>query len=303
MSPFETILNDYSSGWRAWQSPLRTMERHAHGQNIYRVSANILRVHEAPAFPGGFIASLSIPWGFSKGDDDMGGYHLVWPRDLCETGGALLACGAYSEVRRILVIFGRPRRETDRGGRTIGWTARPIGAACSSMNARSPCCSWIWPDARARSGPRTSHNSGRWSSARRVRPAHRAQNQARPLGGERRLYALHACCRHCVAARRGGDRRSCLPRRGASGFAARLADAWNEQIEELGSMSRIFRSRASGRPRLLHTGCSRDCLPWVARTFMDWSRCATTRWKRSDPRGPTHQHRRDRACPVRVEGA
>src|ERR1700723_4223463 len=97
MTPFETIVNDYSSGWRAWESPLRTMERHAHGHNIYRVSANILRVHEAPTFPGGFIASLSIPWGFSKGDADMGGYHLVWPRDLYRVRGALLVGGANSE--------------------------------------------------------------------------------------------------------------------------------------------------------------------------------------------------------------
>ena len=120
MTPFETILNDYSSGWRAWQSCLRTMERHAHGQNIYRVSANILRVHEAPTFPGGFIASLSIPWGFSKGDDDMGGYHLVWPRDLCETGGALLACGAHSEVRQILRYL-RATQEGDGSWRQNYW--------------------------------------------------------------------------------------------------------------------------------------------------------------------------------------
>jgi glucoamylase len=120
MSPFETILNDYSSGWRAWQSPLRMMERHAHGQNIYRVSANILRVHEAPTFPGGFIASLSSPWGFSKGDDDMGGYHLVWPRDLCETGSALLACGAHAEVRRILRYL-RATQEGDGSWRQNYW--------------------------------------------------------------------------------------------------------------------------------------------------------------------------------------
>ncbi len=67
MSPFEALLNDYAAGWRAWQSGLRTMERRAHGQNIYRVSANILRVHETPTFPGGVIASLSIPWGFQQG--------------------------------------------------------------------------------------------------------------------------------------------------------------------------------------------------------------------------------------------
>ena len=120
MSPFETILNDYSAGWRAWQSGLRTMERRAHGQNMYRVSANILRAHETPTFPGGVIASLSIPWGFSKGDDDMGGYHLVWPRDLCEIAGGLLACGAHSEVRQILRYL-RATQEGDGSWRQNYW--------------------------------------------------------------------------------------------------------------------------------------------------------------------------------------
>ena len=48
------------------------------------------------------IASLSIPWGFSKGDDDLGGYHLVWPRDLVESAGGLLAVGAHADARRVL---------------------------------------------------------------------------------------------------------------------------------------------------------------------------------------------------------
>jgi hypothetical protein len=50
----------------------------------------------------GAIASLSIPWGFSKGDEDLGGYHLVWPRDLVETAGGLLAAGARADARRVL---------------------------------------------------------------------------------------------------------------------------------------------------------------------------------------------------------
>ena len=62
----------------------------------------VLRCHESPTFPGGLIASLSIPWGSSKGDDDLGGYHLVWPRDLAQTAGAFLACGAHSEVLRVV---------------------------------------------------------------------------------------------------------------------------------------------------------------------------------------------------------
>lgn len=51
---------------------------------------------------GGLIASLSIPWGFSKGDHDLGGYHLVWSRDMVETAGGMLAVGAHEDARRVL---------------------------------------------------------------------------------------------------------------------------------------------------------------------------------------------------------
>ena len=73
-----------------------------HGHNTYRVSTAVLRTHEAPSFRGGYIASLSIPWGATKGEDDLGGYHLVWPRDLVETAGGLLAAGAHAEAVRVL---------------------------------------------------------------------------------------------------------------------------------------------------------------------------------------------------------
>ena len=62
----------------------------------------MVRVHEAKNFAGGLIASLSIPWGSSNGDDDLGGYHLCWPRDLVETAGGLLAAGGRETVARIL---------------------------------------------------------------------------------------------------------------------------------------------------------------------------------------------------------
>ncbi len=52
--------------------------------------------------PAALIASLSIPWGFSKGDKDLGGYHLVWSRDMVETAGGLLAAGAHEDARRVL---------------------------------------------------------------------------------------------------------------------------------------------------------------------------------------------------------
>jgi glucoamylase len=101
----------YRRDWENWQATLRPLEgatlRSLEGaasgrRDLYRVSTAVLRTHESDTFPGGIIASLSIPWGFSKGDGDLGGYHLVWPRDLVECAGALLAAGARNDVGRVL---------------------------------------------------------------------------------------------------------------------------------------------------------------------------------------------------------
>jgi glucoamylase len=101
-TPVHTQLEEYASGWRNWQAGLNSLDRTVDGHDVYRVSTAVLRCHESPTFPGGLIASLSIPWGGSKGDDDLGGYHLVWPRDLAQTAGAFLACGANQEVLRVV---------------------------------------------------------------------------------------------------------------------------------------------------------------------------------------------------------
>jgi glucoamylase len=74
------------------------------------ISLAVLRTHESKTAPGGIIASLSIPWGFSKGDDDLGGYHLVWSRDMVESAGGLLAAGAHDDVRRVLSYLQRTQQ-------------------------------------------------------------------------------------------------------------------------------------------------------------------------------------------------
>jgi len=99
---FKTAQETYLEEWQGWQKNLAPPSSVLKSPNLYRTSAAVLRTHEAKRFPGGMIASLSIPWGFNKGDEDMGGYHLVWPRDLVETAGGLLAIGAYDEVRRVI---------------------------------------------------------------------------------------------------------------------------------------------------------------------------------------------------------
>lgn len=99
------ILNEvyYPRIDQAWQQTLRPLTPTTPGaRDLYRVSTAVLRTHESSRIPGGLIASFSIPWGFSKGDGDLGGYHLVWPRDLVESAGGLLAAGACEAGHRIL---------------------------------------------------------------------------------------------------------------------------------------------------------------------------------------------------------
>ena len=101
---FQGAQREYLRHWSDWQKTLLPLDqtRTRDGLNMYRVSTAVVRAHEALDFPGGIIASLSIPWGFNKGDDDLGGYHLAWPRDLVEAAGGLLAAGACEESRRVL---------------------------------------------------------------------------------------------------------------------------------------------------------------------------------------------------------
>ncbi len=96
--------------WQDWQKCILSFKG-GRPSPLYRTSSAVLRVHEAKAFPGGMIASLSIPWGSSKGDGDLGGYHLVWPRDLVETATGFLALGAMEEARRVLRYLATTQEE------------------------------------------------------------------------------------------------------------------------------------------------------------------------------------------------
>jgi glucoamylase len=101
---FARACDDYVARWRGVLAevvpltPVPPPEAH----DCYRTSVAVMLSHEPLDFAGGIIASLSIPWGFSKGDNDLGGYHLVWPRDLVETAGGLAAAGMRLPARVVL---------------------------------------------------------------------------------------------------------------------------------------------------------------------------------------------------------
>jgi glucoamylase len=115
---YEVTQQRYIDEWYTWQKSLLDLKPAVQAKaansapDLYQMSAAVMRIHESKRFPGGLTASLSIPWGFAKGDDDMGGYHLVWPRDLAEMASGLLAAGAHEDARRVL-SFLRVTQEAD----------------------------------------------------------------------------------------------------------------------------------------------------------------------------------------------
>ena len=149
---FATARAAYIQEWQRWQAPLAHLdldEDKEDGQGSeYRISAAVLRIHQAKEFPGGTIASLSIPWGFAKGDQDLGGYHLVWTRDLVEAVGGLMAAQATEDTAASCATCRSPRKPTATGRRTCGSTARPTGPACRWTRPPSRSCSTRWPGAK-----------------------------------------------------------------------------------------------------------------------------------------------------------
>lgn len=102
---FNIARKFYIKEWKKWKKTIMPLEGASitpSNKYCYEISAAVLKIHEAKRFPGGLIASLAIPWGFAKGDDDLGGYHLVWPRDLVEAAGGLLAVGAHDDALRVI---------------------------------------------------------------------------------------------------------------------------------------------------------------------------------------------------------
>ncbi len=105
-TPFEKQLARFTEQWHRVCCSILDLDRHSgDGGHLYRLSHNVLLAHEDKTFAGAFVASASIPWGEAKSDEDLGGYHLVWTRDMVNTATALLACGNTETACRALVYL------------------------------------------------------------------------------------------------------------------------------------------------------------------------------------------------------
>src|SRR5205809_1864550 len=106
LKDFDRVQQAFVDGWKEVQSQSMDLGKmYETGFDLYRVSNTVLRTHEEKSYPGAVIASLSIPWGFSKSDDDLGGYHLIWPRDLAQAAGGFIASGDTEHARETLLYL------------------------------------------------------------------------------------------------------------------------------------------------------------------------------------------------------
>jgi glucoamylase len=71
--PFEHQRSRYLQQWhRACRRVLPLERASGDAGNLYHGSVSTLLAHEDKMYPGALIASLSIPWGEAKGDEDTG---------------------------------------------------------------------------------------------------------------------------------------------------------------------------------------------------------------------------------------
>jgi glucoamylase len=105
--PFDQTREAFVQQWQrtSRRFALERSSRDGDGSRLFERSVNLLLAHEDKTYPGALIASLSIPWGEEKSDDDVGGYHLVWTRDLVKSVTALLAVGDRATPLRSLIYL------------------------------------------------------------------------------------------------------------------------------------------------------------------------------------------------------
>lgn len=100
LEDFDEVWDEHVRAWRDWHARRPQPPIRADVDAALRLSATVLQVHQDRTYRGAAVASLSAPWGESS--RSRGGYHLVWPRDLVECAGALVAMGAFHEARDVL---------------------------------------------------------------------------------------------------------------------------------------------------------------------------------------------------------
>ena len=110
--PFQEQKQDYIEQWERSRQGIKPLENVSYDDGkLYHNSISLLLAHEDKVYPGALIASLAIPWGEAKDDQDQGGYHLVWTRDMVSSVAGLVAAGETQTAVRALIYLATSQQE------------------------------------------------------------------------------------------------------------------------------------------------------------------------------------------------
>jgi glucoamylase len=229
---FDAAWSGYVDEWHQWHRSSRTGWRRAAVDPFDLFSAAILRVHQSKHVRGGAIASLSIPWGTSKGDNDLGGYHLVWPRDLCETAIAFLAIGAQDEARAAIEYLAGIQEADGHWSQNLWLDGTPYWSGVQMDETALPV---LLVDLAARSGVLDPEDRRRlWPTVRRA-AAFLVQNG--PVSGQDRWeedpgYSPFTVASEIAALLAAADAAELEGHPGTARYLRETADSWNASIED-----------------------------------------------------------------------
>lgn len=244
LSDFSRHVNDYVAPWQAFQRRCLDLgEADESGFDAYRVSTAVLKTHQGKRFDGAFIASLSIPWGASKSDDDLGGYHLTWPRDLVEAAGGLLAAGDADGARQALVYLMATQEPDGHWPQNMWADGTPYWNGIQLDEAAFPI---LLADALRRAD--ALDGLATWTMARRAAgyivrygPATQQDRWEEKAG-----YSPFTLAVEIAALLAAADMAAAAGEQSVAAYLRETADAWNDAIERWTYVSGTELARACG---------------------------------------------------------
>jgi glucoamylase len=231
LEDFDKTHAEYVRGWHGWHARLVDGVPPNQRTRLYEISAAVLRTHESKRVEGGIIASLSIPWGFSTPDNDLGGYHLVWPRDLVEIAGGFIAVGAHEHVRRVLRYLQVTQEPDGHWSQNMWLDGRPSWHGVQMDETALPI---LLVDLAAREGViDTAARDALWPMVRRA-AAFLARNG--PVSPQDRWeeqpgYAPFTIATEIAALLVAAELADAASNAIAADYMRETADAWNASIE------------------------------------------------------------------------
>jgi len=110
---FEYTFSEYEKGWSDYIKTIRKVEPKYQAQ--FNMAAMQLKAHEDKTVRGANIASLTVPWGGgdNANENNIGGYHLIWSRDLYQVATAFMALGDTAAANRALEFLFKVQQKPD----------------------------------------------------------------------------------------------------------------------------------------------------------------------------------------------